>query len=72
MVAAYKKSREAAIEYNKTLGQMSLGVKAGELALKGLAAAGNMLASWAITAVIQLIVTAFDNFIHRVEMQKKH
>ena len=71
MVAAYKKSREAAIEYNKTLGQMSLGAKAGELALKGLAAAGNMLASWAITAVIQLIVTAFDNFIHRVEIAKE-
>ena len=71
MVAAYKKSREASIEYNKTLGQMSLGAKAGELALKGLAAAGNMLASWAITAVIQLIVTAFDNFIHRVEIAKE-
>lgn len=66
-----KKAYDAAINYKSGLDQVSLGAKVGEVALKGLSMAGNMLASWAITAVIQLVVTAFDNFIHRVEIAKK-
>ena len=71
IIAANNQARESAIQYNKGLEQMTLGAKAGELALKGLSLAGNMLASWAITAVIQFVVTAFDNFIHRVEKAKE-
>lgn len=67
----FKKAYDAAINYKSGLDQVSLGAKVGEIALKGLSMAGNMLASWAITAVIQLVVTAFDNFIHRVEIAKK-
>ena len=66
-----KKAYDAAINYKSGLDQVSLGAKVGEVALKGLSMAGNMFASWAITAVIQLVVTAFDNFIHRVEIAKK-
>ena len=67
----FEEAYNAAHKLNGGLDQMSLGAKAGEIALKGLSLAGNMLASWAITAVIQLVVTAFDNFIHRVEIAKK-
>lgn len=37
------------------------------MALRGLAIAGNMIAMWAVTKVIELAATAIDNFVHRVE-----
>ena len=45
--------------------------KASQLALKGLAIAGNMFVSWAIAKGIELAAKAIDNFIHRVEYAKE-
>ena len=50
--------------------QLSLSAKVGELALKGLAMAGNMFLTWAITKVIELAAKAIYNFIHRVDIAK--
>ena len=41
--------------------------KAGQLALKGLAMAGNMLLMWGISEAISAIATAIDNEANRVE-----
>ena len=46
---------------------MTIGAKAGKVALQALATAGNMLIGWAIIKGIELAVTALDNWIHRVE-----
>ena len=41
--------------------------KAGQVALKGLAMAGNMLLMWGISEAISAIATAIDNEVNRVE-----
>ena len=46
---------------------MTIGAKAGKVALQALAMAGNMLIGWAIIKGIELAATALDNWIHRVE-----
>lgn len=53
--------------FTKSLNQNTLAAKAGQMALGGLAMAGNMIAMWAVTKVIELAATAIDNFVHRVE-----
>lgn len=53
IVKANKSARDAAVLYNNTLQQTTFGAKAAAFGLKALAMAGNMLASVAITAVIQ-------------------
>lgn len=52
VIAANKKARDSAIQYNNTLRQTTLGAKVTTLALKGLALAGNILAGIAISAVV--------------------
>lgn len=52
VIAANKKARDSAIQYNNTLRQTTLGAKVTTLAIKGLALAGNILAGIAISAVV--------------------
>lgn len=47
--------------------KMTLSAKAGQVALKGLAIAGNMVASFLIAKGIQLAVKAIDDYVHAVE-----
>lgn len=55
---------------------MSVGAKAGKVALQGLAMAGNMIAMWAITKVIELTVKAIDEYVnaweHATEAIEEH
>lgn len=53
--------------FKASIDTMSFSAKAGKVALQALAMAGNMLAMWGITEVIQLATTAINNWIHRVE-----
>ena len=53
--------------FKNSLNSVTKASKIGEVALKGLAMAGNMLAFWAITKGIELAVNALDNFINRAE-----
>lgn len=46
---------------------MSLSAKAGQIALQGLAMAGNMIAMWVITKVIELVGQAIDNYVNAWE-----
>ena len=55
LVNANLAARESAINYNYSLNQSSISAKAANLAIKGLAIAGNMLASWAISEGIKLL-----------------
>ncbi len=59
-----KKAREAAEQQNKEVEKTSLKAKAGQIALNGLALAGNALASWGISILINGITTAIDNLVH--------
>lgn len=58
------KSTEEMVDGLKEVPKVS---SVGEIALKGLSIAGNMLAFMAISKGVQLAVTAFDNYIHRAE-----
>lgn len=46
---------------------MTIGAKAGQVALKGLALVGNMIASWALAKGLELVVKGIDNLIHASE-----
>lgn len=67
LVKANQKARQAALDHNKALEQQTLSAKAGQIALKGLAIAGNMFAMWVVTKAIQLAAEAIDNYIHASE-----
>ena len=49
---------------------MTFSAKAGQVALKGLALAGNMVASFLAAFAFQAIITGIDNYIHRVDNAK--
>lgn len=53
--------------FKASINTMSLSAKAGAIATKAFAIALNMIAFMAITKGIQLIATAIDNWVHRVE-----
>lgn len=71
LVDACNNAREAALNHNLELQNMSFSAKAGKVALKGLVMAGNMLATWAVSKAIELVVQKFDDWIHRAENAKK-
>ncbi|MDE7355001.1 MAG: hypothetical protein K2O06_18435 [Acetatifactor sp.] len=52
---AYENARASAVDHNKSLKENTLSAKAGKTALKALASAGSMLASWAFAQGIALI-----------------
>lgn len=64
---AQNAAKQSAIAYNNGLEQMTIGTKAANIALEGLKMAANMIAGMLIAEGIQLVVTAIDNYIHRVE-----
>lgn len=55
LVDACNDASEAVIAHNEQLQNMSFKAKASQVALKGLAIAGNMLAAWGISELIALI-----------------
>lgn len=57
--------------FNKSIGNLSIGAKAGQVALKGLAMAGNMLVSLGISAIISLAVKGLDNLVHAADNAKE-
>ena len=68
---AYDASRDGAIAHNAALKQQTLSAKAGQVALKGLAMAGNMIAMWAISKGIELLVDTIDEYIHAAEIARE-
>lgn len=50
---------------------MTFSAKAGEVALKGLAMAGNMLVSLGISAIISLTIKGLDNLVHAADNAKE-
>ena len=57
--------------FKASLDTMSLSAKAGTIALKALATAGNMIVMLAISKAIQLAVEAIDNYVHRLDIAKE-
>ncbi len=68
---AQNAAKQSAIAYNNGLKQMIIGVKAGQVALKGLAMAGNMLVSLGISAIISLAIKGLDNLAHAADNAKE-
>lgn len=71
LVAANQKARASAIAHNAALKQQTLGAKAANIAIKGLALAGNMLVSLGISAIISLAVKGLDNLVHAADNAKE-
>lgn len=67
LIAANEKARVSAIAHNNALKQQTLGAKAANVALKGLAMAGNMLFETAIVIGISKIIESISNSIHKAE-----
>lgn len=64
---AYEGAKQGAIAHNETIKATTLSAKAGKVALQGLAMAGNMIAMWAITKVIEEVAKAIDNYVNAWE-----
>lgn len=62
LVSANQKARASAIAHNNALKQQTLGAKAANVAMKGLALVGNMLASYLLTKVI----TAYSDYKNKI------
>lgn len=56
---------------SNTTNTMTFSAKAGQVALKGLAMAGNMLVSFGISAIISLAIKGLDNLAHAADNAKE-
>ena len=68
---AYNSARDGAIAHNAALKQQTLSAKAGKVALKGLAMAGNMLVGMLIGVAVSAFVGWLDDMAHAAENAKK-
>lgn len=71
VIQASKDARAAQIAQNEAVKEGTLSFKAGQVALKGLALAGNMLVSFGISAIISLAVKGLDNLAHAADNAKE-
>lgn len=62
--------------FTNFLDKQTFSAKAGQIALQGLAMAGNMIAMWAISKVIEIAIQAIDNYVnaweHATETIEEH
>lgn len=68
---AYYSARDGAIAHNAALKQQTPSAKAGEVALKGLAIAGNMIAFWAISKVLQVATEKITELANASEIAEE-
>lgn len=68
---AQNAAKQSAIAYNNRLEQMTIGAKAGQVALKGLAIAENMVAGALIGLVLSAIVNGLNDLTHAAENASK-
>ena len=68
VIQASKDARAAQIAQNEAIKQSTISAKAGQVALKGLAIAGNALLTFAVTEGLNLLVKAIYNSIHATEL----
>lgn len=76
-----KATRQAAVSFIKSkvslddfianLDRSTLSAKAGQIAMKGLSIAGNMLAGMAVGVAINLAVKAIDHYVNRVKYARE-
>ncbi|MBQ2882454.1 MAG: hypothetical protein IJE43_01570, partial [Alphaproteobacteria bacterium] len=71
LVKANQQARQSALAHNAALKQQTLGAKAANVAMKGLAIAGNMIAFMAISKGIELLANAIDEYIHAAEIARE-
>lgn len=67
VIQASKDARAAQIAQNEAVKEGTLSFKAGQVALKGFALAGNMLLMWGVSEVISLVVTKISDYAHELD-----
>lgn len=65
------KAKGSLTELANSLETTTISAKAGQVAFRGLAIAGNMLAIWGISVAIQTAVKWIDKFVHSAEYAEK-
>lgn len=71
VITTNEKLRSSALAHNAALKQQTLGAKASELALKGLAIAGNALVAWGLTIAFKAAIKWADSLTETIEEQKE-
>ncbi len=64
-------ARQAAVNYNKDLGKLTIGAKATNIALKGLAMVGSMAAMYLISSAVSFAIKKYKEFFPTVEESRK-
>lgn len=64
-------ARQAAVSYNKDLGKLTIGAKATDIALKGLALAGSMAAMYLVSSAVSFAIKKYKEFFPTVEESRK-
>lgn len=65
VIAANKAARQSALDHNAALKQQTLGAKAGQAALKGLALAGNLAVNIGLALALNAIITGITDFVNK-------
>ncbi len=65
---ATQDAREEVIQYNNSLGNMTLKAKAGRFAINGLKMAMGMLATWGIAFVLESTISLLSDFVNAAEI----
>lgn len=72
VIKAQNAARDSDIKYNNSLKQMTLSAKTSAVVIKGLALAGNMIASWAISFIVSKTVEGLYNLANAAENAKEN
>ena len=67
VIKASENARKVQLDFNESIKRNTLSAKAGQVALKGLALAGNMLVSWGVSLAIDLTIKGIDSLVHAQE-----
>ena len=67
VIKASENARKVQLDFNESIKRNTLSAKAGQVALKGLALAGNMLVSWGVSLAIDLAIKGIDSLVHAQE-----
>ena len=71
LIKANQAARDAAIAHNAALKQQTLSAKAGQVALKGLAIAGNIAVSFGISLAIEGLIKLSESLSNTLDKQKE-
>lgn len=71
LMKATHETRSEQLKQNEAIKAQTISAKAGSIAMRTLATAGNMLLMWGVSKGIELVATGIDNLVHSAEHCKE-